>query len=121
MRIFGERLSFRADKQAWFDHADVLYIFKESMGGDGRTKRFVAKLEWTEYQEGDSITSIDPTIIQRRTQRDDGEAPVLDMLAEELMRAGVKIDVLREKADELRATQAHLEDMRALVFKTGKP
>ncbi len=45
----------------------------------------------------------------------------LQAIVDAAWRAGIRPEALQADASEIGATKRHLEDMRALVFKSGKP
>lgn len=102
--------SFRIGSEPWhFDYG----IYYRELFHDG-TVAFPAKpLEMHAYSRSDlAATAFEPQPIMRV------DKDALQQLMDELWRVGIRPSEGAGSAGAMLATQRHLEDMRALVFKT---
>jgi len=97
-------------REHWYNR-EALIVIRDIRCADGVIRPHIGKIVWEQREEGFFLTPDDVT-----THGEMGElsGAVLDALR----RIGSAEDAT---AGKLQATERHLEDMRALVFKTGKP
>lgn len=88
---------------------DTLAVYVKDYTQDGKIR------VWTDtvIQERQLGMTVDPFL-------EDGRE-FLQACCDAAWEAKIYPRQLADKTDELKATRTHLEDMRALVFKTGKP
>jgi len=100
-------------RKAWdFSGVEVVFVRYE----EGYRKIYVAKpvkLEWVEHEEGGDIEA--PTLKFDRYASED----FMKAMAEALDQQGIKTENDHKIKGLLEAKEAHLQDMRTLVFKKG--
>lgn len=101
-----EKIYIRCSREPFIGDRVAILITKRD--GDGM---FRANTVWTPINTPG--VSTEPTI---RFEAEEAQS-----LMDELWRAGLRPTEGRGSAGSLAATERHLEDMRALVFKSGKP
>lgn len=109
-----ERLRVRAERGHFLTKEIHLRFFRWSR--DHRQLHIMQPAIFTALhpQEGEAVREFDaPALVM---QVDEGQA-----LMDELWQLGLRPSEGTGSAGSLAATQRHLEDMRALVFKTEKP
>lgn len=82
----------------------------------------LAPLQFTESKNlGEAYP---PALHETREERLDGIGDVtgfLQAMVNAAWDAGIRPEVMKDRAGELGATKAHLEDLRTLVFKSAQP
>jgi len=108
MNTFGHKLEIFCQRDAW--HQGIKFWFKDTTWSPEGTRIAVAdKLSLRTLTEKDHGFEVEPTF----TFRDEQAQQFMD----ELWRVGLRPTEGTGSAGSLAATERHLADMRALVFK----
>lgn len=97
-------------REHWYNR-EALIVIRDMRCPDGVIRPHIGKIVWEQREEGFFLAPDDVTL---GGQMGEVSGAFLDALH----RIGSAEDAT---AGKLQATERHLEDMRALVFKTGKP
>lgn len=95
----------------WSWDREVLVMIKDAPGTDGRIVPHLARIAWEPKQQGFYLDPSDGAL--------SGAYGELAALFKSALREIGDLDA--DVKGRLAATETHLQDMRALVFKTGKP
>lgn len=109
---------FVDDLMRWGQLGHKLVIMNKRVGADGFS--VVQAFTMKSFRDGDFIADDEVTMRDNFGSEVDVRG-LLQAMSDAAWEIGIKPKQIEDNRNELKATKGHLDDMRALVFKTGKP